>query len=231
MVPENAPSQSPSHWEQWHEGYEDPGSPLSLRLQLVQAGVRAALNGAAAGPIRVISMCAGQGRDVIDEVAGHPRAADVRALLVERDPALVRFARDRAAAVGVSVGVRVMEGDASMPRSYGGGGFLPADLVLACGVFGNISDGDIAALIARLPSFCAPGASVIWTRHRRAPDLTPAIRSWFEEAGFEEMSFEAPVPHVLSVGRHQLVGAPPEPSRFDSDTPFFTFTGDGGLPA
>lgn len=31
---------------------------------------------------------------------------------------------------------------------------------------------------------------VIWTRHRRLPDLTPRIRAWFTDAGFDEVAFD-----------------------------------------
>ena len=161
-------SDSRSHWVRWHQGYEDPSSALSLRLHLVKADVGAVLDARPPGSISVVSLCAGQGRDVIDVLAAHPRRADVRALLVESDPDLVEFARSRADAVGVGDRVEVLEGDASEARQSAGG--VPADLVLVCGVFGNISDDDIAATIAAvLPSFCAPGASVIWTRHRSPP--------------------------------------------------------------
>src|SRR5581483_8267020 len=47
-----------SHWVRWHEAYEDPVSPLSVRLRLVQAAVQAALDDAPDGRIRVISLCA-----------------------------------------------------------------------------------------------------------------------------------------------------------------------------
>ena len=76
-----APADSDSHWVRWHESYEDPASPLSLRLRLVQAGVREVLDAVPPshpGPIRVVSLCAGQGRDVIDVVSTHPRAATSR---------------------------------------------------------------------------------------------------------------------------------------------------------
>ena len=33
---------------------------------------------------------------------------------------------------------------------------------------------------------------MIWTRHRREPDLTPQIRDWFPASGFEEIAFDAP---------------------------------------
>ena len=80
--------------------------------------------------------------------------------------------------------------------------------MLVCGVFGNISDADIAHVVGRLPELCAPGASVLWTRHRLEPDLTPSIREWFEQAGFEETGFEAPEGTIVSVGANRLRGDP-----------------------
>jgi hypothetical protein len=216
-----------SHWVGWHTAYEDPDSALSARLRRVQAAVVEALDERPPGPISVISLCAGQGRDVIDVLGTHARAQDVRALLVEYDPDLVSFARARAGQAGVVDQVVVVEGDASLTHHYAGA--VPADVVLICGVFGNISADDVAATIAVLPSFCAPGASVIWTRHRRPPDLTPAIRDWFDQAGFVEQSFAAPDGRVLGVGRHRLGRANGAP--FDPDRRLFDFTGDGKLPA
>jgi hypothetical protein len=229
-----------AHWVRWHQMYEDPDSALSVRLRLVQQGVREVLDHHAPGPIHIVSICAGQGRDVIDVVAAHRRRADVRARLVELDHALVAFARARAAAAGVADQIEVRQGDASLVRSYAGA--LPADLVLVCGVFGNISDGDIRATVSRLPAFCAPGGTVVWTRHRRPPDLTPSVRAWFAEAGFVEKSFVAPSPYVLSIGCHQWVGSPgvdgahadgdaAGAGTLDPDLRLFDFIGDGSLPA
>jgi hypothetical protein len=236
------------HWVRWHRAYEDPDSALSMRLRLVQDGVREVLDHQPPGPIRIVSICAGQGRDVIDVVADHPRRADVRARLVELDPELVTFARARAAAAGVDDMVEVVEGDASLAGSYAGA--LPADLVVICGVFGNISDDDIRAVAQRMPALCAPGGTVVWTRHRRPPDLTPAVRGWFADAGFVEKSFVAPNPYVLGVGCHQWAGgagvggAGAEEARvggadggsadagtLDPDFRLFHFIGDGSLPA
>jgi predicted RNA methylase len=216
-----------SHWVRWHEPYEDPTSPLSMRLAFVQSMVRDVLDSAAPGPIRVVSLCAGQGRDVIDVVAGHPRRPDVDALLVELDPDLVAFARARAEAAGVAAQVRVVEGDAAQCNWYTLA--VPAHLVLVCGVFGNLSHQDVAATVAVLPGFCRPGASVIWTRHRRPPDFTPEIREYFRQAGFEHVAFEAPPhPYVLAVGRERLTGPP---ASFDPGRTLFEFIGDGSLPA
>src|SRR5262245_38107784 len=170
-------------WHAWHRRYDDPDSHLSQRLHAVQALVRAALDQAAPGPISAISICAGQGRDLLGVLADHPRSADVAARLVGRDPQNAETAREAARRAALS-GVEVVTGDASISNAYDGA--IPADLVLVCGVFGNISDHDIARTIAYLPRLCAPGATAIWTRHRKLPDLTVNIRQWFAEQGFEE---------------------------------------------
>ena len=79
---------------------------------------------------------------------------------------------------------------------------------MVCGIFGNITVSDIQATVAALPSLCAPGAVVLWTRHRMSPDLTPAIRSWFKEAGFREEAFDVSHDGFMSVGAHRLTGEP-----------------------
>ena len=172
----------------------------------------------------MVSVCAGQGRDVIDVVATHPRGPEVSALLVELDPALVAFARSRAAAAGAGVAeqIRVVEGDASQCHWYVHD--VPADIVLVCGVFGNISEADITRTIQAMRGFCAPGGHVVWTRHRRPPDRTPAIRADFAAAGFTELGFVAPGDSFMAIGHHRLDG-PTAP--FDPDQILFDFVGDG----
>jgi hypothetical protein len=228
-VPPAADAEEPSHWGRWHAPYEDPASNLSLRLHTVQSMVRQVLDAVPpdqSGPVRIVSPCAGQGRDVIDVVAGHPRRAVVSALLVELDPGLVAFARARAAALGVDAQVRIVEGDASLSHWYADD--VPADLVVVCGIFGNISAADITATVHALPSFCAPGAHVVWTRHRRPPDATPAVRADFAAAGFTEIAFVAPAQTVTAVGLHRFEGAT---APFDPSRRLFDFVGDGCLPA
>ena len=192
-------------WVDWHRDYDDPGSPLSRRLELVQGHLRAELGHAPAGDIRLISLCAGQGRDVIGVLAGHPRRDQVRARLVELDERNVAVARRAARAAGLD-GVEVLQADAGITDACAGA--VPAQVVVACGIFGNIAVSDIQATVAALPSLCAPGALVLWPRHRGAPDLTPAIRSWFTEAGFREEAFDVSRDGFMSVGAHRLTGEP-----------------------
>jgi hypothetical protein len=56
-----------------------------------------------AGEVRLISLCAGQGRDLIGVLTGHPRRDDVRARLVELDERNVVLARQVAGLPGVEV--------------------------------------------------------------------------------------------------------------------------------
>ena len=121
----------------------------------------------------------------------------------------------------------MIEGDASLARHFAAA--VPADLVLVCGVFGNISADDIAATVAALPSFCAPGASVIWTRHRRPPDLTPAIRA-LVRCRRVRRSDRSPLRRATS-WPSAGIGWWARPAAFDPERRLFEFTGDGGLPA
>ena len=202
---ERGPAGVARDWVEWHEAYADEASALSGRLRRVQAHLRAVLDRQPPGPVTLISICAGQGRDVIGVLAGHPRRADVRARLVELDPLLADHARAAAAGAGLP-GVEVLTADAGRADAYAGA--VPANVVLACGVFGNITDADMMRTIDLLPTLCAPGAGVIWTRHTRRPDLTPAVRDWFRRAGFAEEAYEHPAGTAQGIGRHRLDGPP-----------------------
>jgi Putative methyltransferase len=189
-------------WVNWHREYDDPASSISARLIRVRVHLADAIDRVPAGPVRVLSLCAGQGHDVLGVLPGHPRRDDVTALLVEADPVNADVARRRAAASGLAQ-VRVRQGDASLIAGFADA--LPADVLLLCGIFGNVSDADIRQSVLTAPSLCADGATVIWTRHRRPPDLTVAVRSWFAEAGFDEVAFDAlDTDKLTGVGAHQL---------------------------
>ncbi len=194
-------------WQEWHRPYDDPDSALSRRLRVVQGHLARWLDGTAPEPVRVLSLCAGDGRDLLGVLAGRPDSGRVTATLVELDPGNAQRAAAAAAGLG---GVTVRVGDAG--RSDASAGAVPADLVLLAGVFGNITDDDVRRTVLALPRLCAAGATVVWTRHRGAPDLTPSIRSWFGEAGFEELAFDAPEDVLFGVGVHRLSG-PPRPWR------------------
>ena len=210
-------SETQRDWVEWHRAYDDPESRLSRRLRVVQRRLREAID-AGTGPIRMVGMCSGQGRDVIPVLAAHPRRSEITARLVELDPRNAEVAI-RAIVEAKLDGVEMTVGDAALTDSYEGA--VPAEIVMACGVFGNISDDDIRHTINHLPTLCAKGGTVIWTRGWRPEhDLTPTIRSWFEQRGFEEVAFEAPTEERFSVGVHHLAV---EPAEFAPGVRLFTF--------
>lgn len=184
----------------WHERYDRADSPHAKRLEVVRGYIDLALRRCSPGPIRIISMCAGDGRDILGTLRGHPRSSDVSGLLVEAHPELVARARSSA-----PVGINAWHGDAGRAGSYADA--APADLLLCCGVFGNISDSDIRNTIASWPMLCGPGGRVIWTRHGREPDMRSTIREWVSEGGFEEEAYDGPV-GGFGVGLARMTAAP-----------------------
>ncbi len=216
-------------WVAWHEAYDDPTSALSARLKLVQAQLAGAIDHAPAGPVRLVSLCSGQGHDVNGVLPGHPRRDDVSAVLVEADADNAVVAREHAARAGLAQ-VNVRHADASRVASFADA--LPADVLMLCGIFGNVSETDIERTIVAAPALSAPGATVIWTRNRRPPDLTPRIRALFTAGGFEEVAFGSPeaAPQIgVGVSRLRGTDGAPPGARVASwpSEPLFTFGPNG----
>jgi hypothetical protein len=200
----------PGEWGIWHRGYDDPKSPLSVRLREVQRQIDAALDRASQRAVRLLSLCAGDGRDVLPRLVAHPAGDRVAGTLVELDPGLAAAARAGAPA-GVEV-VTADAGDATLLADR-----VPVDLLLLCGIFGNVAEDDLERLIGAVPALLAPGGTVVWTRHTGAPDRTPAIRTGLAAVGVAETSFiRGRPPMRWSVGAGVLrpgVPVPPLPLR------------------
>ncbi|MBO0767257.1 MAG: class I SAM-dependent methyltransferase [Solirubrobacterales bacterium] len=190
-------------WYAWHHEYGDPESELSNRLAVVQAEIRRVLPEHPAEAFQVVSICAGQGHDIIGVLADYPHADRVKVRLVELNPDNVAQIRARAEAANREL--EVIEGDAADTALYAGA--VPADLVLAVGIFGNVSDADVLRTIDGLAAFTKPGGSVIWSRGRGiVPDITPQIRSRFAAAGFVETAFHAPDGARFQIGANRYEG-------------------------
>jgi hypothetical protein len=203
-------------WRDWHSRY-DRESMLARRLAVVRRLLRESLDRAPPGRLRLLSLCAGDGRDVLGALHGHPRAGDVTGRLVELDPQLAAAARKEAARRGLR-GLEVVTGDASTTTAAAG--IVPADVVLLCGIFGNVRDADVENTVRHAPELCARGATVLWTRGRFPPDLTPKIRRWFTDAGFEEVAFVTVRGTTASVGANRFVGPR---RRFSAGVRLFRF--------
>lgn len=191
-------------WLEWHASYDDPSSSVSLRLAVVQRDLRRALAEAPEGEdgvLRLVGMCAGEGRDVLPVLA-EERGRRVSALLIEFDPVLSRRARAAADDAGLS-GVEVRVADAGTTDTYLD--VPPAHVLLVCSVFGNIAVADMRRTVATLPALLADGGIVIWTRSgRTGHDPSVEVRACFLDHGFTEMSFTPTADDAFRVGMHRL---------------------------
>lgn len=189
-------------WYRWHDIY---GVSSAGRLQVVQSQIDAALATMSVRPIRVISVCAGQGHDIVGSLQRFDRRRDVEALLVELDERNADAARQRIANASLT-GITVKTGDAGITDVYQG--MVPANLILACGVFGSLTDADIDRTIGLLPTLAAPGAQVVWTANRVAAGLWDTAITAFGRHGFREVWTDDKAEKRFGVGRHQLTIQP-----------------------
>lgn len=187
-------------WLRWYGDYDDPTSSLARRLEGVKRRLTEALDGAASTVPTILSLCAGDGRDVIPVIAARPTTSPVTAILVENNHTLANRARGASAAVGCSQ-VQVRCRDAGDPASFAD--VLPVDVLMLCGIFGNIEHRTVKDIIDLIPRLVVLGGYVIWTRGGSEPDRRPEVRHWFRAAGLDEVAFDG-APERYGVGLNQL---------------------------
>jgi 16S rRNA G966 N2-methylase RsmD len=148
-------------WSDWpQEVYQQQS--YQQRLSKVQEHFAECLDNVPRGPVRVLSLCAGDGRDVIGVLNSHPRRTDVSAWLIESNRQCVAICVRQAASVGLQKTVNFVCGDATLCVTYKN--IATADIVLICGVWGHVAANQRAQLVAGIASLCKPDAAVIWTR-------------------------------------------------------------------
>lgn len=195
-------------WYAWHQPYDDPDSPLSRRLRLVQRHIAQWLDERTDDSLSVVSVCAGQGRDLLDLLTARPDAGRVRARLIEYDD---RNASIAGAAIEAArlANVTALRGDAGDLASYVGA--VPADLVLGsgsappassnrtstCPTTGGSPSGYTASPGTRSPSTCHAGCSGSSSRpgtlRATVRASRPARRSGTAGASPDRESFARPI--------------------------------------
>jgi hypothetical protein len=175
---------SPADWVRWPERAYRNESYRS-RLRTVQDHVAECIDAVDSGSVQIISICAGDGRDVIDVVRSHRRRDDVRACLIELDEGSVAAGRKRASSAGLQQQVTFVAGDATDLASYQG--HVPCDIAIVCGVWGHVPPAERENLVVGLASILRPGGLVVWTRGV-GEDLSRAneIRMHFNAPTWEE---------------------------------------------
>lgn len=208
-------------WFAWHDNYRTRPR-MRQRLQLVREYILSYLNECPSGPIQIVSVCAGDGRDLTGTLFDHPRTPDVRARLIELDQRLVTCGQTAAESSGLGEQLEFVQGDATLSSAYEGA--VPADLVLNCGVFGNVlDDTELHHLIQSLRFLCKKDGYVIWTRdlYVDGEQRLALIRQLLREADFEEVGFRMTAVGNMGVGIHRYLG---ESLALPNDQQLFVFS-------
>ncbi len=96
-------------WNDWPRAYDDPSSELVGRMHAVPAQVATVVSECPPGPVTVVGVCGGQGREVIGALADHPSR-----LFTERDLEEVGFEALPGSEYSFTV-ARSRRGDGSAP--------------------------------------------------------------------------------------------------------------------
>ena len=194
-------------WAKWHEKYE-VSPAMKARLVIVREHLSRCLDLQPPGPIQILSICAGDARDLIGLMEAHPRKKDVNALLVENNSELVEAGRKVISEAGIESQLTFSMSDATISSTYVE--FVPVDIALLSGVFGNLRPEECARLIRSLCSLCKRGGYVVWTRHRQIHgglSQIALIRQHFEDSRFEEVQIGDTADDKFTIATYRYQGA------------------------
>lgn len=206
-------------WYQWHAQYDDLESQHTDRLEVVQELLDHALDDAPAGPLRAVSICAGQARDLLPVLINHPRGMDVSALFVENNPLNASFLHGAIGSTGLTE-MKVLVADAGSAELYRAA--APADLLLLGGVFADIDAEDARRTVELLPALCRSGGTVVWSSY--GPGLIGAdeIVACIETAEWERVALRYGADGEFLVAAHRFTGSP---RKLPDDGRLFSFPG------
>lgn len=191
------------NWDTWHLRYDEVPR-LQERLRVVQGHIVEAIHALAPGPVRLLSLCAGDGRDVLGALRDHPRRDDVVATLLDtHEPSL-----QRGRAMAEDLPVRFVCADATVAKNLEGS--VPTDVLVLSGVLGHVRPGDVEALAHRLPSLVRPGGFFIWNRRlalRGGNERVARLLDLLSGVGFIEREFLTTSADGYAAGLSRFSGA------------------------
>ena len=105
--------------------------------------------------------------------------------------------------LGLAEQIEFINGDATISFNYVEA--VPADIVIVCGIFGNLADeAELNRLLGNLSFLSKQGAFVIWTRgHFNGISYSETVRRLLRESGFEEVNFKLTATGDMGVGLHR----------------------------
>jgi len=194
----------PGLWSDWPQrAYKQ--RRYQQRLAAVQAHLFDCLNAAPAGQVRVISVCAGDGRDLLGVLEIHQRRNDVAAWLIEQSAQSVNAGAARASALGLADAVNFLHADATLYATYQG--IAPADIVLFCGVWGHVPAHERISVIRALACLCKPDGVVIWSRAiAKGLERLEQIQSLFRAPPWERTALTSTPDKTWAIATHRYCG-------------------------
>jgi hypothetical protein len=195
-------------WIRFHDLYETL-PPLQARLKLVQAQIERAIEEAPSGPVRVLSLCAGDGRDLLGALIDHARAADVAAALIDSNAELVARGEAAQSELALPASLRFLHADATLADTYLT--LAPADLVIAAGVFGNLKLASMQQLVHSLRCLCKKDSKVVWTHKTTGMNSEARVAmlcEMLQQSDFRELTFTRTEPDGFVVATYAYVGDP-----------------------
>ena len=190
--------------------YTEQHPGFVARLKTTTRMIAESLAEAPAGEVRVLSLCCGDGRDLLGALRDHPRKGDVRALMIDRDASSVRRGRQWAHEQGLGERIEFVNSDAA--DWTGMGGWVPFHMVIISGVFVHLTVEHAQNLVGALPMLCRDGSTVVWNRRVVAASTggqetgdpiprahLPDLRAFFAAAGFVTAACEetGPIGHGI----------------------------------
>ncbi len=194
----------PGLWSDWPQrAYQQ--RRYQQRLAAVQEHLADCLNAAPPGAVRILSICAGDGRDLLGVLETHERRNDVTAWLIEQSPQSVSAGAARARSLGLGSSVRFLHADATIYATYCG--VAPADIVLLCGVWGHVPIHERANVIRALTCLCKPRGVVIWSRAiAKGLERLEQIQLLFGASPWERTALSFTPDKTWAVATHRYCG-------------------------
>jgi Putative methyltransferase len=194
------------------------------RLFVVKEHLAECLNIAPHGQVRITSLCAGDGRDVIGVLASHQRRNDVAACLVELNRQSVAVGLRLTKSAGLEKIVDFRNEDATVYTTYKNS--PRSDIVLVCGVWAHVPVHERGQLVDAIACLCKPGGTVIWTRGvSKGMTRLHEIESLFTGAYWNKVRISLTPNKNWAVASYRYSGPPKELSRCER---IFHFTRSAG---
>lgn len=195
-------------WNGWPEkAYKK--DHYQQRLLAVQKHLAECLDIAPPGSVRIISICAGDGRDVIGVLGSHQRRKDVSAWLVELNRKSVAAGVRHTISAGLENAVNFLNEDATLYLTYKN--ITPSDILLLCGVWGHVPTDERVQLVGAIASLCKPGSTVTWTRGvSKGMARLHEIQSLFSGSSWESVCVSLTSDKNWAVATHRYCGPPKE---------------------